>query len=232
VRGRRWVGGIGSGGTGGGAWGCTASCAHRAQGGLCVRPANGGGSLERVRLGLRGSASAGPDGVQHHTEPQKSQHHELRVKKVWNHSIAPSPWDDMGALYRVFGARQLSAGYRYTTRDPGSILPHRSRRDREAGQCPAVGRYRHALPTWGSRRCPDHLRRLSASPSCHRSLAGVVSSCTTRATCARPDALPSSHPLSRASQAQRPAAWRSRHAQGETTCDSLHTPNYGATHCG
>src|SRR5262245_45232993 len=46
----RCVGGIGSGSTGGGAWGCAASCAHRAQGGLCVRPANGWGSLERLRL--------------------------------------------------------------------------------------------------------------------------------------------------------------------------------------
>jgi hypothetical protein len=73
----------------------------------------GGFRLGWPRLGP--GASAGPDGVQHHTEPQKSQHHELIVKKVWNHSIAPSPWDDMGALYRVFGAGQLSAGYRYTT---------------------------------------------------------------------------------------------------------------------
>jgi hypothetical protein len=63
----RGGGGIGAGGTGGGAWGCAASCAHRAQGGLCVRPANGWGSSERLRLGLMGSASAGPDDVQHHT---------------------------------------------------------------------------------------------------------------------------------------------------------------------
>jgi len=56
VRGRRWVGGIGSGGTGGGA----AACAHRAQWGLCVRPANGMGSWERVRLGLIGLGAARP----------------------------------------------------------------------------------------------------------------------------------------------------------------------------
>src|SRR5438128_3485042 len=28
---------------------------------------------------------------------------------------APSPWDDRGALYRVFGARQVSPAERYTT---------------------------------------------------------------------------------------------------------------------
>jgi len=28
---------------------------------------------------------------------------------------APSPWDDRGAFYPVFGARQLSAAERYTT---------------------------------------------------------------------------------------------------------------------
>src|SRR5215831_19762021 len=84
-------------------WGLVGACALR---------------LEGFRLGwprLGPGASAGPDGVQHHTEPQQSQHHELIVKQVWNHSIAPSPWDDMGALYRVFGAGQLSAGYGYTT---------------------------------------------------------------------------------------------------------------------
>src|SRR5207249_9092162 len=47
VRGRRLVGDIGSGRTGRGAWGCAVSCSHRAQWGLCVRPANALGSLER-----------------------------------------------------------------------------------------------------------------------------------------------------------------------------------------
>jgi hypothetical protein len=37
------------------------------------------------------------------------------AKKMWNHGIVPSPWDDRGALYLVFGAGQLSAGYRYMT---------------------------------------------------------------------------------------------------------------------
>ena len=70
--------------------------------------------LDGCRLGwprLGPAVSAGPDGVQHHTEPQQSQHHKLIVKKVWNHDIAPSPRDDMEALYRVCGAGQLSAGY-------------------------------------------------------------------------------------------------------------------------
>jgi len=58
VRGRRWVGGMGSGGIGGGAWGGAAACSHRAQDGLCVRLANGWGSWERVRLGLMGVAGA------------------------------------------------------------------------------------------------------------------------------------------------------------------------------
>jgi hypothetical protein len=38
TRGRRLVGGIGSGGKGGGGLGCAASCSHRTQCGLCVRP--------------------------------------------------------------------------------------------------------------------------------------------------------------------------------------------------
>src|SRR5262249_12777880 len=62
------------------------------------------------------SAAAGPGSVQHDKQPQESQHHELRVKEVWNHGSAPSPWDDRGTFYLVFGAEQLSAGYRYTTR--------------------------------------------------------------------------------------------------------------------
>ncbi len=49
VRGRRCVGGIGSGGAGGGSWAWVASRSHRAHGGRWVRPANGGGSLERLR---------------------------------------------------------------------------------------------------------------------------------------------------------------------------------------
>src|SRR5215467_7181795 len=61
------------------------------------------------------SASAGPGSVQHDKQPQESQHHELIVKEVWNHGSAPSPWDDRGTFYLVFGAEQLSAGYRYTT---------------------------------------------------------------------------------------------------------------------
>src|SRR5262249_15437633 len=50
-RGRRCVAGMGSGGTGGGAWGDAVSRAHRAQWGLCVSPSNGLGSLERWRRG-------------------------------------------------------------------------------------------------------------------------------------------------------------------------------------
>src|SRR5262249_4756476 len=64
-------------------------------------------------LGRR--ASAGPGRVQHDKQPQESQDHQLVVKLVWNHGKAPSQWCDTEALYLVFGARQLSAGYRYTT---------------------------------------------------------------------------------------------------------------------
>src|SRR5262249_31167951 len=55
VRGRRLGGARGAGGTGAGGWACTASRSHRAQGGLCVRPANGLGSVERWRLDLPGT---------------------------------------------------------------------------------------------------------------------------------------------------------------------------------
>ena len=60
-------------------------------------------------------ASAGPGSVQHDKQLQESQDHQLVVKLVWNHGKAPSQWCDTEALYLVFGARQLSAGYRYTT---------------------------------------------------------------------------------------------------------------------
>src|SRR4029450_928683 len=52
-RGRRFVGGMGSGSTGGGGLGDAVSLSHRAQWGLCVKPSKGLGSLERSPLGLR-----------------------------------------------------------------------------------------------------------------------------------------------------------------------------------
>src|SRR4030095_14471827 len=43
--------------------GCAVSRSHRAQGGFCVRPSKGLDSLERGRLGLTGSGSAGASGA-------------------------------------------------------------------------------------------------------------------------------------------------------------------------
>src|SRR5262249_16710175 len=62
------------------------------------------------------SASAGAGSGEHDKEPQETPQPEARGKEVWNHGSAPSPWDDRGTFYLVFGAEQLSAGYRYTTR--------------------------------------------------------------------------------------------------------------------
>jgi hypothetical protein len=62
-RGRRFVEGMGAGRTGGGAWGDAVSRSHRAQWGLWVRPSKGLGPLERWRLGVRGSGSAGASGA-------------------------------------------------------------------------------------------------------------------------------------------------------------------------
>jgi hypothetical protein len=56
VRGRRCVGGMGAGRRGGAGVLSLVSCSHRAQGGLCVRPANGVGALERLRLAFAGTA--------------------------------------------------------------------------------------------------------------------------------------------------------------------------------
>jgi hypothetical protein len=46
---------------------------------------------------------------------QESQNHQLVVKVVWNHDLAPSLGSKMRGLYRVLRLRQLSAGCRYTT---------------------------------------------------------------------------------------------------------------------
>src|SRR5262249_9395733 len=51
-------------GRGGGAGGVSpVSRSHRAQGGLCGRPANAWGSVARLRLGLRGGAGMGGGGA-------------------------------------------------------------------------------------------------------------------------------------------------------------------------
>ena len=53
-----------------------------------------------LRLG-RG-AWARPSEVQHDTQPQESQDHELVIKEMRNHGNAPTQWDDTGAFYLVF----------------------------------------------------------------------------------------------------------------------------------
>src|SRR4029434_3617906 len=52
ARGRRWVGGIGSGRTGGGGVGGVASWSHRAQRGFWVKAPHRCGSFGRVRRGV------------------------------------------------------------------------------------------------------------------------------------------------------------------------------------
>ena len=66
-RGRRCVGAIESGRTSVGGLAGEASCSHRAQGGFCVRPANGVGSLECLRLAFAGMGRVGRPGLDHMT---------------------------------------------------------------------------------------------------------------------------------------------------------------------
>jgi len=84
LRGRRCVGGMGSGRCRGAGGVSPASGSHRAQGGVCVRPANAVGSVARLRVGLIGVAGTG-GGValrlgQRRGNRTQSQQSELGVK--------------------------------------------------------------------------------------------------------------------------------------------------------
>ena len=68
---------------------------------------------------LGSDASAGPGSMQHDTQPQESQKHQVVVERVRNHGMPPVYAGVTGALYRVSRVRQLSAASGYTTRSAG-----------------------------------------------------------------------------------------------------------------
>ena len=70
------------------------------------------------RLGWRSlcrSASAGPGNMQHEKYPEESQDDHQGEKLVWTHGVPPSYGWIQGAVYPVFGGRELTADWRYTT---------------------------------------------------------------------------------------------------------------------
>jgi hypothetical protein len=96
---------------------------HRRRGGRCglVRTQGTGGLVRqaRKRLGRLGAlapwrggvrlrslvtAWAGPSRAQHNQHPQASTDRQLRRQERRNHGMAPSPCDDLGTFYSVFGA--------------------------------------------------------------------------------------------------------------------------------
>ena len=90
-------GGMGLGRTGGGRTVSPISCPHNAQWGLCVRPTNGLGSLERLRLGVMGPVGllghptgwGRPEVGQHDAQPDQEQDHQLIVDEGGYHGISP-----------------------------------------------------------------------------------------------------------------------------------------------
>src|SRR5437867_13238225 len=66
---------------------------------------------------LRGCrAWTGPGKMQYEKYPEESQDDHQVEKLVWNHGVPPSHGVIQGALYPVFGGRELAADWRYTTR--------------------------------------------------------------------------------------------------------------------
>ena len=74
------VGDMGAGRRGGGGAVSAVSCSHKAQGGLCVRPANALGAVERLRLGFAGAGGVGRPGLDPVTCNMTKSH--TRAKKA------------------------------------------------------------------------------------------------------------------------------------------------------
>ena len=81
VRGRRFVGGMGSGGTGEGGVRWEVPRSHRAQWGFFVKPSNALGALERGRLGFAGTGGVGRSGLDHVTCIMPKSHTE-RIRRA------------------------------------------------------------------------------------------------------------------------------------------------------
>src|SRR5215470_7272143 len=65
---------------------------------------------------LRGCRTGtGPGKMQHEKDPEESQDDHQVEKLVWNHGVPPAYGVIQGALYPVFGGRELAADWRYTT---------------------------------------------------------------------------------------------------------------------
>src|SRR4029453_10632291 len=67
---------------------------------------------------------------------------------------SPSPWDDRGALYPVFGARQLSAAERYTTDEFQQLVS------------PFEAAFQARMATWRMDGKPRTVRRFTVYQNC------------------------------------------------------------------
>src|SRR5215510_13106729 len=79
---------------------------------------SGASALGRLGYGYRlatGGGSAWPAPIEQEEHPHECDQHQWGENELGYHGRAPLSSDEMRVFYRVFGRRELSAGWRYTT---------------------------------------------------------------------------------------------------------------------